>query len=211
MKKGLWAVLVCVCLSAPAWADLTPIYATPTGNGEASLLVSSNSWAPILEHLYGAGNFVRIDDDFDQLWMNLNGGAKAEAKWAAATEGFGYIDGATGGTYHELFEVAQGTNGYLSSYSGTTPGHATLPVFRFALDGHSFGISSSQESDNTGGSDHMVTWRVTNKVNTYVIGWEVENLGDRDYQDLVVEVSNVAPVPVPGAVLLGVLGLSVAG
>ncbi len=46
----------------------------------------------------------------------------------------------------------------------------------------------------------------------YVLAWEdLEHLGDRDYNDLVVRVSGVSVVPVPAAVWLfgsGLLGLA---
>ena len=64
--------------------------------------------------------------------------------------------------------------------------------------------------------DHLIgmediTSNLITPAGNYVLAWEVEGLGDADYQDLVVEISKAAPVPVPGAVLLGVLGLGAAG
>lgn len=45
--------------------------------------------------------------------------------------------------------------------------------------------------------------------NEFILAWE--DWTDFDYQDFVVMVESVLPVPVPGAVLLGVLGLGAAG
>jgi hypothetical protein len=49
--------------------------------------------------------------------------------------------------------------------------------------------------------------------NHFVLGWEDQNStwSDGDYQDFVVLVESVIPVPLPAAVLLGILGLGVAG
>ncbi len=50
--------------------------------------------------------------------------------------------------------------------------------------------------------------------NEYILAWEdIAYFGgsDRDYQDFVVLVESVSPVPVPAAVLLGMLGLGAAG
>ncbi len=211
MKRAILVAVVCAFMAGPALADLTPINVFAP-NSEPRLATSGG----ILDSLYGLANLQRMDDDFDQIWMNLNGGALVQAKWAAATEQFGYFPGVSGGSFVQLLSIPQGTNGTESAlsgvYTGSTPGHETLPFFRPALQGVNYGLWSSQESDNpSGNKDHMVTWKVANLTNTYVIAWEVENLGDWDYQDLVVQISNAAPVPVPGAVLLGMLGLGAAG
>jgi len=211
----VFLAVVCAFIAVPALADLTLI--NPSPGSEPSLLVQGG----ILDTLYGLGNVVRIDDDFDQIWMNLDGGATATAKYAAADESFGYFPGASGGAFVSLFTVAVGTNQYYpptTDTPGTIPGSAVLPIFRLGLSTpyNSGMLWSSQESDNaTPVNDHMVTWLITggagNTAGNYVVAWEVENLGDADYQDLVVEISKAAPVPVPAAVLLGLLGLSVAG
>lgn len=84
----------------------------------------------------------------------------------------------------------------------------------------------SDSSLNPGGLDHMYAYQgkgtdtiqITPDIapgiwsqNEFALGWEDLSLGDADFQDLVVMVESIVPVPVPGAVLLGLLGLSVAG
>jgi len=79
---------------------------------------------------------------------------------------------------------------------------------------------------NSDGKDHMVAYQGTDTDdiqiadlgpglwtdNEFILGFEDQvGLGDGDYQDLVVIVKSVNPVPVPGAVLLGILGLGAVG
>jgi hypothetical protein len=104
-------------------------------------------------------------------------------------------------------------------------------AFRLAIKtpGTSGTVFSSRNGDNGDGLDHMVTWLVAtggasqetidgqlvNILGRYIIAFEDLSgpLGpgsDRDFNDVVIEVVNVAPVPLPGAAWLfgsGVLGL----
>jgi hypothetical protein len=50
--------------------------------------------------------------------------------------------------------------------------------------------------------------------NEYILAfedWDFTHGSDRDFTDMVLMIESVSPVPVPGAVLLGILGLSAAG
>jgi len=109
---------------------------------------------------------------------------------------------------------------------------STAPFAVDALGAPTFGFYlNSWKSDtalNSDGKDHMVAYqgKATNADkllispysagdwtdNHFIVAWEdATNLGDGDYQDLVILLESVNPVPVPGAVLLGILGLSAAG
>jgi len=89
------------------------------------------------------------------------------------------------------------------------------------------GMWYSDTSLNTDQTDHMLAFQGNNideiqipggvagtwTDNEFILGWEDVAFGpsDMDYQDFIVGIESVMPVPVPGAVLLGILGLSAAG
>jgi len=178
----------------PAAGLQTPIF--PGGGSEPDLV-------DILDGLYGLGNLQRVDDLNDQIWSNINGGAVAKAKYAGYALDFGYIDD---GGFNLLFSTPANYMGDLpASYTGLTPDHAILPDFRWGIQTSAGDTWSSLMTENPdGGLDHMVTWKVLDEVDTYVVAWEdLFTLGDHDYQDLVVEVSHVT---IPDATTLSLLG-----
>jgi hypothetical protein len=157
--------------------------------------------ATILNGLYG-NNLTRIDDLADQVWYETDGGATAVAKYAGDTHLLGYNDGSL--TWFSPNPFIVGSSSGIFNASGS---------FMWALyDNTNNTTWYSVQSLNPNSSDHMVTYKLnTANVPTYIICWEDLNLGDQDYQDLVVEVSNCAPIPAPGAILLGSIGVAIVG
>lgn len=192
MKRLIGILVVCLLSSV-------------VGSTRGELVLLENGG--ILDTLYGLDNIVEIHED--QYWINSGqGSAAAQAKWAGYVQHFGYLPGISDDDFEYLFAVS--ANGYLAgSPSAAMPVADTGEVFRFADFPGSLTLWSSQADDNTDNSDHMKTFLITggDSAGNYAICWEdLPDLGDRDYQDLVVEVSGVTPVPEPATVAL--LGLS---
>jgi hypothetical protein len=226
INKIFVITLVALFLTATqtANADLTTIknrWNTLGTGSELNLYDVDTSHKSILNELYN--NQVKRIDDFgasitDQVWLNQNGGASIVTKYSGYTHNLGYISGTSGSSFTPLTGPVTG-NGSAGSLSGNLS--SSLPTissgltnFRWADQTSGAPLWTSMISNNTDGLDHMVTFLITGgpSAGNYVIAFDDQfRGGDRDFQDLVVEVSGVAPVPVPGAIFLGAIGLSVAG
>ena len=184
---------------------------------EISLLGSGG----ILDQLYGLGILQRVDDDGDRTWFPVYGNATVMAKYADYGQNFGYIPdlnspGFADDSFISLFTVSG--NGLNLNAPTATLGTANVP-FLWALDPSGSPLWTSLPSQNSDGLDHMTTWRIIDRPNTWVIAWEdLVGGGDRDFNDLVVEVG-ILPLddieaqhaPIPATVLLfgsGLVGLA---
>jgi hypothetical protein len=174
----------------------------------------------ILDQLYGLGNLQRVDDGIDQTWWPANGRATAQAKFANFTQNFGYIPQANDGTFNNsdfmpLFTVPGGTNGIGLGGPSATLNSGNVN-FLWALKPSGAPLWTSLPGQNSDSLDHMVTWLITggegNTAGNFVIAWEdLPGGGDRDFNDVVVEVS-VVPIPAAawlfGSGLLGLIGIA---
>ncbi|MBU1699407.1 MAG: PEP-CTERM sorting domain-containing protein [Candidatus Eisenbacteria bacterium] len=204
-------IIGCVFVSSSASAGFTTWFPSPN---EPDL-------DEILDNLYGLSNVVRVADTgglTDQIWFNSNAAVSVEAKFSSRDHTFGYYQGLTGWSFNPLFTVSG--SGYLSGVTGGfTPAQSGNP-FRFADKTGWVPAWSSLELQNLDFMDHMVTYQITgddptksNTVGSYVLAWEDGSwFGDRDYNDLIVEVSGVglggcSPVPEPATLTLLGMGL----
>lgn len=212
-------------VSSPIHAALTPV-ASP--NGSEPNLINNSFQLSVMNALYGAGNYTRINDSSDRVWSATNGSIDAVAKFAGNGQKLGYFSGSSGtvdgSTFNLLFSVVGSGYGVSGSASGLN-----LANFRWGLKtGPAQGTQyfGSNPIDNTLDSpaynDHMVTFLITgtaggyvsNPLGAYVIAFEdrINNKhlsSDRDFNDAVFEVHNTVPVPEPSTylTLLTTLGL----
>ena len=162
----------------------------------------------ILDNIYGVGNWTPYNQP-DEYWtyISYQGEAKAQSTYSDSYQDFGFIPNVAGGSFQSLFYV--NTPGYLYGNPSTTfTPMQTGTIFRFADDPALFSLWSSLVINNNDTSDHMKTYSISsdNCQVCYVVAWEdMPNLGDADYQDLIIEVCGVRPVPEPATIIL--LGL----
>ena len=166
-----------------------------------------------------AGTCDPIDDE---VWIETNGYVVATARFAGYTQSFGYYtDICVGNDQTELFNVT--TTGYLTECSpeSQNPGDACVEdsdcpdgacvspynniffvgggteIFGFYDDPSGSPQWFSQTLLNVdGNNDHMVTYRAADfnpLAPEYLIAWEDLNLGDADYNDLVVVLQHQSP------------------
>lgn len=207
MRKVMIVIMLALVFGVTTYAHATTTAISyPASYTERWLDVNKPSGTlSILEYLFGADNWARVDDDLDQLWSAVSGaGVRAVAKYAGNTQNL--WAGA-----QDLFTISGGNFADLTT--GATASISSSGSFKF-YDISGGTTWSSIPTENIDGIDHMVTYKITNhggtnySVGDYVIAWEDAGRGgDYDYNDMVFRLHNVAPTPEPASVALLSLGL----
>lgn len=233
MKKmlvlGVLVVVLCVS-TGPAKADLTSLQTilnniTYPYPGTSSVNVNTDA----------------VQEGSDAYWaIGGSGGAIStiviELAGNATYNTFGVYDLGNPSNYVEIFNGAAST-GSQAAISIHDDGEVWLNLFtdtgkNFGTNEFGFYLSYPDnyiwysDSALNNDEDHMLAFEGKKDIikignlaagewgtNEYILAWEDLPLGDsdKDYDDFVVMVESVNPVPVPGAILLGLLGMGAAG
>jgi hypothetical protein len=155
----------------------------------------------------------------DQLWRDGVVTFETKARYAGYAQNFGYRVGATPGGFEggtAVLDVSQ--QGFQDNGPFATLTIGSPTDFQWMRANSSNGLTNPQYSldgNNHQGRDQMVTWEIfgfADGKRRYVIGFEDINQGfnpdDRDFNDLVVEITvdNIVPLPTAGGMALAGLG-----
>jgi hypothetical protein len=182
-----------------------------------------------------------LSDEKDSYWSITGSGASAHTivaelsvGWAPTTT-FGIYDMASPSVKYQIFPGsatggAQATIGIMATGEVALYGTGTGTFFSGNAFGYYIqsndGVFYSDTTLNEDKTDHMVAFQGTGTDSIAIDPWsagdwtdnefilcfeDTSGGGNRNYSDFMVMVESVQPVPVPGAILLGMLGMSAAG
>jgi uncharacterized protein DUF4114 len=142
------------------------------------------------------------------------------------TQRLAIFDGADAAGDQAILRLRETVNGWRVSVLGAGASSWTHQVistsaFGFFLSAQGQGTFFSQTARNADGVDHLYAYQGTSTPfisgplsgevftpHDYILAWEdLAGGGDRDYQDFVAVVQDIAPVPLPTPVLLLISGL----
>ncbi|MBI1358626.1 MAG: DUF4114 domain-containing protein [Acidobacteria bacterium] len=204
----IFSLILFLSASVSSAAPFTTIV-TPNQLGEPDLVSS-------LDTIYGPGGYVRITDAVDTLWtiQGTTFSVKAVSSFASSLVSFGLCivcDGSDDITYtpsidpntKSILDLPLAANSNIADGIYSLFTDSTLADPNYA---GSVGRVFSSPLLNPLGADHMVTFQVVGKPNTYIVAFEdwfeTSNVAsDRDFNDVALEIT-AYPIPEPGSMAL---------
>lgn len=155
--------------------------------------------------------------DTDQTWDDGATRILARARWAGYRQAFGYNNGS--GYQNIISSVSQGFNTMGSAVPLDLTGQTWEWIRSDNSDGSGHRWSSVEANNDQDGTvtyldDHMITYEIAGMDSggwkRWLIMWDDQTPPgtDRDFNDLAVE---IRAIPAPGAIVLGLMGLGLAG
>lgn len=150
-----------------------------------------------------SSQLTQVSDSLDNLWTETDGQVLLEVRYAGSNQNLGFF---YNGSYTSLItDIPNGYN-YISADINAPNGGPF-----YWVDKAGSNTWYSDELLNSDKLDHFIAF-TTPTAGEYILAFEdwPRTLGDKDYNDLIVKVVGVAPVPEPSTFLLigsGIIGL----
>lgn len=168
-------------------------------------------------------NALGIPDGSDYLWYETNGGVHLEVRYAGYGQSLSIQEGMSDTILIDFGLINPGENNLNRSFN-TTQSFRWVERYDVDQDNTEDGRWYSDTDASPGENDHFVAFEVPSELVSYyenanntdlhdrvfLFAFEDLNLGDADYNDLVVLADAVAPVHEPATVFLlgvGLIGL----
>ena len=228
MKLFRMWVGVCVLLAATSASGLTTVYDDLNASGEWDLYQIYNAvYETTFTATSGAGGMDALQVTENGVFdlTELSGSVSYIVRYAGHEQRFGYytntgsptgdytVDGgASSGDFYHLFDALPSGQVILDG-SGPS-GTINSSPFGFYLNspaGSDY-VWFSESGLNSGMKDHLVVYKAVDSdgyviADRFLIAWEDLNLGDADYNDLVIEIYLGPPVPEPSTMALILMGI----